>query len=268
VPTTIAELEAVADALVEAGYTPFSLANGSKWTGSMWFMYLATRFGGTDAFAAAVSGEGAFTSEAFMYAAETIQKWVEKGYFPEGVNSLSTDDGQDRALMYQEQAVFMLHGSWQARDMQNDDPDWYKANIDYMAFPALEGSEYPQNIVVGTSIGNGFSFNIHNDPEKLKAAVVLATSFYSDAEYSAQQMAANTIPSIVGMGDTTEDQCMAKIWADFSAAPEVQLWYDQYLPPAVSEAHKDLTQEIFGLTMTPQEANQALDDAMAAYRAQ
>ena len=265
VPTTVSELEAVCDKLIEAGYVPFSLANGSKWTGSMYFMYLATRFGGTEAFAKAVDGSGAFTDEAFMYAAETIQDWVKKGYFPEGVNSLSTDDGQDRQLMYQEKTAMMLHGSWQARSMANDNAEWYNANIGYFGFPALEGSTYPQNICVGTSIGNGFSFNIHDDEEKLKAAFILATQFYNDEIYNQAQLGRNTIPSIVGMGDTIEDQCMKQVWADFSAAPEVQLWYDQYLPPEVAERHKDLCQDIFGLTMTPLEANQALQDAMAAY---
>jgi raffinose/stachyose/melibiose transport system substrate-binding protein len=265
VPTTIAELEAVCDKLVEAGYVPFSLANGSKWTGSMYFMYLATRFGGVDAFAKAVAGEGSFTDEAFMYAAETIQDWVRKGYFPEGVNSLSTDDGQDRQLMYQEKAAMMLHGSWQSSNMANDAKDWYVENIGYFAFPALEGSEYPQNMMVGTSIGNGFSFNLVGQEEKLKAAVVLATQFFNDDIYNQAQLDRGTIPSIVGMGDGIQDHCMQQIWADFSAAPATQLWYDQYLPLSVGERHKDLCQDIFGLTMTPLEANQALQDAMAEY---
>ncbi|NLB91237.1 MAG: extracellular solute-binding protein [Clostridiales bacterium] len=265
VPTTITELEAACDKLVEEGYVPFALANSSKWTGSMYFMYLATRYGGTEAFANAVAGTGSFTDEAFMYAAQTIQDWVNKGYFPEGVNSLSPDDGQDRQLMYQEKAAMMLHGSWQARSMASDNEEWYNANIDYFAFPALEDSSYPQNICVGTSIGNGFSFNVPDNEEKRKALFVLATQFYNDDMYNVDQLAANLIPSIVGIGDTTEDHCMQQIWADFSNAPEVQLWYDQYLPPEVSEAHKDLCQAIFGLTMTPLEANQGLQDAMAAY---
>ena len=263
VPTTIGELEAVCDKLLAAGYTPFSLANGSKWTGSMYFMYLATRYGGTGSFAAAADGSGAFTDEAFMYAAETIQDWVRKGYFPEGVNSLSTDDGQDRQLMYQEKCAMMLQGSWQSRNMRRDNEEWYTKNIGYFAFPALEGSEFDQKIVVGTSIGNGFSFNC--DGEKLKACFILATQYYNDDIYNQKQLEANTIPSIVGMGGAIEDECMRQVWADFSAAPEVQLWYDQYLPPEVSEKHKDLCQDIFGLTMTPEKANQALQDSMDAY---
>ncbi len=268
VPATISELETVANTLKENDYIPFSLANQNKWTGSMYFMYLAARYGGVDEFNAAVDGTGSFESDAFQFAADTIQKWVKAGYFPDGVNSLNTDDGQDRGLMYTEEAAMMLHGSWQAASMKNDNADWYTQNIGYFAFPKLENSKADQSIVVGTSIGNGFSFNTGDDQDKLKAAFVLATQYYNDDTYNKAQLAAGTIPSINGMGDTIQDPCMQQIWKDFSSASNVQLWYDQYLPPAVSEAHQSTCQELFGLTMTPQEANKTLQDAMAKYLAE
>ena len=64
------------DKLLEAGYTPFSLANSPGWTGSMYFMYLVARHSGNDEFAAANTQEGSFTSDAFIYAGEKIQEWV------------------------------------------------------------------------------------------------------------------------------------------------------------------------------------------------
>ena len=44
-----------------------TLANGSKWTGSMYYMYLVARHSGNDEFNAAYAQEdgGSFTSEAF-----------------------------------------------------------------------------------------------------------------------------------------------------------------------------------------------------------
>ena len=53
VPETIDELEDVCDKLLEAGYVSFTLANGSKWTGSMYYMYLVARHSGNDEFNAA-----------------------------------------------------------------------------------------------------------------------------------------------------------------------------------------------------------------------
>ena len=268
VPNTISELEAAAATLKSNGYTPFSLANQSKWTGSMYFMYLATRYGGVDEFNKAAAGTGSFTSDAFMYAAEKIQEWVKAGYFPDGVNSLSADDGQDRQLMYTEEAAMMLHGSWQTSAMKNDSDEWYTTNIGYFGFPKHDSSTAEQNIVVGTSIGNGFCFNTGDDADLLKACFVLATQYYNGETYRQEMLDTGSIPSIEGMGDNITDSCMQQVWKDFSSAANVQLWYDQYLPPEVGEAHKNTCQEIFGLIKTPEQANQELQDAMSKYLAE
>jgi raffinose/stachyose/melibiose transport system substrate-binding protein len=45
----------------------------------------------------------------------------------------------------------------------------------------------------------------------------------------------------------------------------MQLWYDQSLSPEVADVHKVTSQEIFGLTLSPQAAAQQLQDAQAAY---
>ena len=47
-PKTLADLENICKTLKDNGITPFALANGSKWTGSMYFMNLATRYGGLE----------------------------------------------------------------------------------------------------------------------------------------------------------------------------------------------------------------------------
>ncbi len=43
------------------------------------------------------------------------------------------------------------------------------------------------------------------------------------------------------------------------------MWYDQYLPTSVSTAHLDGLQEVFGLTKTPQEAQEEMQKAMDEY---
>ncbi|WP_035769879.1 extracellular solute-binding protein [Butyrivibrio sp. NC2002] len=273
VPTTIDELEAACEKLKSAGYIPFALANASKWTGSMYYMYLVARHSGNAEFDAAYTQEngGSFNSPAFIYAAEKIQDWVKKGYFPDGVNSLTADDNQDRALMYDGSAAMMLHGSWQSSAMKNDNEEWYTENIGVFRFPEdTEAKEagVPQNVEIGTAIGNGFSFNCFKedgsvDQEKLDACYVLATQYYNDETYNDMQVSVGAIPSIKGYGAETVDDPNDKIVADvFFSASNVQLWYDQYLPASVTEVHKNCMTELFGLEKTPEEIGQEEDEAM------
>ena len=275
VPQTIDELEAACDKLLEAGYVPFSLANGSKWTGSMYYMYLVARHSGNDEFNAAYAQEdcGSFTSDAFIWAGEKIQDWVEKGYFNEGFNSLVTDNGEDRALLYDNTCAMMLHGSWQERSIMADSQEWADANLGVFRFPEdAEAKEkgVPQNVEIGTAIGNGFSFNCWKedgsvDQEKLDACYVLATQYFNDDTYNNDQMTkAQTIPSIKGYEDKIDDPLMKTIADVFFNASNVQLWYDQYLPASVTEVHKNCMTELFGLDKTPEEIGQEQDAAMQA----
>ncbi len=273
VPETITQLEEVCDKLLEAGYVPFSLANGSKWTGSMYYMYLVARHSGNAEFDAAYEQTGSFTSDAFIYAGEKIQDWVKKGYFNDGFNSLITDNGEDRALMYNNPCAMMLHGSWQARSFNTDNPEWYTENIGVFRFPEDEEAKaagVPQNVEIGTAIGNGFSFNCWKedgsvDEDKLNACYVLATQYYNDDIYNERQLNENsTTPSIKGYETAITDPVMVTITDVFFNASNVQLWYDQYLPASVTEVHKNCMTELFGLEKTPQEIGEEHDAAMQA----
>ena len=272
VPKTIDELETVCAKLKEKGIVPFSLANASKWTGSMYYMYLVARHSGNAEFDAAYTQEngGSFTSDAFVYAGTKIQDWVKKGYFPDGVNSLTADDNQDRALLYDGSAAMMLHGSWQVAGIKTDNEDWYKENIGVFRFP--EDSEakakgVPQDVEIGTAIGNGFSFNCFNadksvNQEMLDACYVLATQYYNDDTYNQMQMEGGNIPSIKGFDSKVDDPNNKVVVDVFFNASNVQLWYDQYLPASVTEVHKNCMTELFGLEKTPEQIGQEQDDAM------
>ncbi len=263
VPTTVEELEAVADVFVANGIIPFALANQPQWTGSMYFMNFATRYGGLEPFQAAVSGEGSFEDESYVYAGEKIQEWVNKGYFPEGMNSMSPDDGQDRALMYQEQAAMMVHGSWQTGSLKSDSEEFY-AKVGWFPFPAVEGSDADASIQIGT-IGDQF-LHFYCEGEKQAAAFEVINGFYTEEniQFVAEQ---GYYPPVKNILDYVTDPVSIQIQEAALAASDVQLWYDQYLPPAVADVHKSTSQQLFGLEITPEEANAALQAEMEAYLA-
>lgn len=63
-----------------------------------------------------------------------------------------------------------------------------------------------------------------------------------------------------------DDQELEKVILGKSReASDIQLWYDQYLPPAVAQAHLSSCQELFGLTVTPEDAAKVFQDAMKEY---
>lgn len=260
VPQTVSQLEQVCDTLVENGITPFALANASKWTGSMYFMSLATRKGGLEPIQKAVDGSGTFEDESFEYAGEKIQEWVKKGYFPEGVNSLSEDDGQAKQLLYQESAAMFLGGSWNTGTFKSDNEEFYK-KIGWFSFPAVDGSDADASIQIGTS---GYFVSFNCEDEKLKAAFEICEYYYDD-EIIEKMVEENKIPPVKNAGELIKDPVVKQILEAANKASNMQIFYDQYMPPTVAEVHKDTCQQIFGLAVTPQEANATLQEAMQTY---
>ncbi len=258
VPTTISELESISDTLVTNGVTPFALANATKWTGSMYFMNLAARNGGLEPFSKAVAGDGTFEDESFIYAGEKIQEWVEKGYFPDGVNSMDEDSGQARQLLYQDAAAMSLIGSWYAGTIKSESEE-YHAKTGWFPFPAMDGKEENASIAIGT-VGDQFaSFNCEG--EKLEAAVEFISIFTTD-EMVEFIMENGKVPPIKGAPEAVTDPILSQVMEFVNSAEAVQLWYDQYLPPSVAQVHLDTCQSLFGLSKTPSEVAAEFEAAM------
>ena len=110
------------------------------------------------------------------------------------------------------------------------------------------------------TLGDQFiSFNCTGD--KLAAAVEFA-SYLSSDETIDQMVNASLIPPIKGIEEKITDPLSQQIVEAANNAVAVQLWYDQYLNPTVANAHLDGNQEVFGLTMTPADANKKMQEAM------
>jgi raffinose/stachyose/melibiose transport system substrate-binding protein len=70
------------------------------------------------------------------------------------------------------------------------------------------------------------------------------------------------IPPVQNASSYVSDPMMKKMAKAFEAAGHVQVYYDQYLPPAMGEKHKDLIQSLFGLKISPKEVAQAHEKAI------
>lgn len=260
VPTTLSELEAACEKFKAAGIAPFALANATKWTGSMYYMYLVDRFGGSKVFENAANKlvPDGFKDPAFVKAGETIQKWVKAGYFNEGFNGMDEDNGQSRMLLYSGQAAMYLMGSWAVSTITSENPD-FLPNMGVFAFPTVEGGAGDPTAVVGTVGDNFYHINAKcANPEK--AFEFLKTCL--DAEGVAYRVSIGKIPPVKGV--KVEDPNLQMVLDIVGKAASVQLWYDQYMSSKMAEVHKDTCQALFGLTMTPEEVCKAMQDAIDA----
>ncbi len=263
-PTTWDELVAVSQTLIDNGVVPFSLANKTKWTSSMYYMYLVDRIGGPEIFQAAANRlpGGTFEDPAFVQAGEMIQDLVEMGAFIEGFNNLDYDTGQSRMPVYAGEAAMELMGTWEIANFKAENPEFYESSLGFFAFPAVEDGVGDPSNVVGT-VGDNY-YHISATCEYPDEAFELIT-YLIDDESVALRVEAGRIPPVVGVSEMLEDPILQQVMAMVENAASVQLWYDQYLPPELGEVHKDTMQALFGLEITPEEAAAMQEEAVAEY---
>lgn len=79
VPKTYEEFEQVVKTLSDKEVAPIALGNKDRWTGSLWYMYLADRMGGSDVLTNAINRSGSFEDPALVSAAKksrTLWIWM------------------------------------------------------------------------------------------------------------------------------------------------------------------------------------------------
>jgi raffinose/stachyose/melibiose transport system substrate-binding protein len=259
VPATIGELERVCDTLKANNITPFSLANKAQWTGSLYFMFLATRRGGTQPFINASDGSGTFLDPAFLYAGNRILLWVKKGYFLPGFNSLEWDFSRSRTPFYQGETAMLIMGSWFVSQVQIESPEFFR-KMGVFSFPRDEHGLGNPGTVIGT-VGDNFYHISATSKNPDKAFELLR--FLMDDDGVRDMVNDGKIPPVKGLN--IPEPLLAEIFVLAQAAPDAQLWYDQSLSPEVGDVHKATTHELFGFTTTSEQAAQRLQDAQAAY---
>jgi len=259
IPQTIGDLENVCATLIANKITPFSLANRTQWTGSMYFMFLATRRGGVEPFISAVDGSGTFMDPAFIFAGNKIRQWVNSNYFLPGFNGLDWDAGQARAPFYRGDTAMLIMGSWFVSQAKTESPEFFE-KMGIFNFPRDENGVGYAETVIGT-VGDNFYHISAASKNPAKAFEFL--TFLLDEEGVKDALDDGRIPPVKNV--TLDDPLLAELFAMVQAAPDMQLWYDQSLSPEVADVHKITSQEIFGGTITSQEAAQRLQAAQEAF---
>ena len=173
---------------------------------------------------------------------------------------MDDDSGQARMLFYNGDAAMDLMGSWFIMNVTDESDMIDKDTLGFFPFPALEDSDADASLVLGT-VGDNL-YSVSEKCEDKEAAFKLIQYFMDDT--SKEERTANG--KILPLKNFKSDNSVVNEVMDaLSVSSGVQLWYDQYLPSEVAEVHKSTSQEIFGKTITPKEANAQLQQAMETY---
>ncbi len=239
-----------------AGYVPIAMGAGDRWPAHFWWVYLAMRLGGQEAFNAAYTGAGSFADAPFVQAGERLLELAALEPFQTGFLGATYDD--QAALVGNGKAAMELMGQWApaVQASNSDTGEGIGENLSWFNFPAVPGGAGKNTDVMGG--GNGYVIGKDAPDEALDFL-----NFFLQREYNEELVAIEgIIPVVEGASSALEgNENSQKIAKAVNEADYYQLYYDQFLPPAVAAAVLDGTAGLLANTLTPKEAAEMVDAA-------
>lgn len=254
-PQTWDEFIAAVETLQDAGITPIALGEGDKWPGHFWWVYNAIRLGGEEAFLAAYNREGAFTDQPFVEAGEYLVQLIDREPFQEGFLGMNYD--QQAATIGNGEAAMELMGQWapSVQAAQSTSGEGIGDDLGWFPYPVIEGGAGNPDDVLGG--GDGFAVGANAPDETIDFL-----RFLTNEENQRAGAEIWIVPVVTGVDDVfADDPVMQAIVEARNNAPYFQLYYDQFLPPAVGQAVNDAVETLFAGVATPEEAAAAIEES-------
>ena len=186
VPTTGAELEAIAAEATGKGIVPFSAGNGEFPAATEWFVTnFFNHHAGPEALFQALTTEIPFTDAVFVDAITRLNDWFQNGWLGGGVERYFTNGFNDvYAALADGTAAMDMEGDWAVASMAeffgdaNDNWDWFPIP------PLRDGVPFPLY-----ELGIGDTFSINAESASADAAAVFLDWWFSQPQLAAKKMA-------------------------------------------------------------------------------
>ncbi|HWJ77785.1 MAG TPA: extracellular solute-binding protein [Niallia sp.] len=258
-PETYDDFLKVVKTLSDKGVTPITLGNKDRWTGSMWYMYLADRIGGPEVLTNAINRQGSFEDPALVKAAEEVKKLVDMGAFVKGFNGLSNDEA--KGYFMNEQAAMYLMATWELPNYTTspDVTQEFKDKVGYFKFPTYAGGKGDINSYVG---GPGVGLFV-SEKSKVKEEAKEFVSYLVQEWGKNSVTDAGVIPATVV--DTTNldlAPMYIDILNDLGSASNLTLYADVQMSSSVAQVHLDMIQSLFGGQASPKEFTKKQEEAL------
>ncbi len=260
-PTTWTELLDTVQKLKDAGITPLSIGEKDKWPGHFWYGYLAVREGGEDAFLKAYDRTGSFTDAPFVKAFEDLKQLVDLDAFQEGF--LAAGYGDQETVFGNGEAAMELMGQWSptVQRQNSESGEGIGDDLGWFPFPVIEGGAGNPTDVFGG--GDGFAVGA-NAPDETVEFLQYITTPEAQIAGAAPDVGITLPPTVKGAEEVfADDPILQAIVEARNNAPYFQLYYDQFLPPALAGSILDAAEAVFAGAATPEEAAQMVEDSAA-----
>lgn len=251
-PTTWDELLKYVAAAKSKNLIPIALANKTRWPGAFYFNYLVDRVMGSDFIDKLTVGKASFNDPGVVEAGRRVQELAKAGAFPEGFNGLDYDTGGSRQLIYAGKAAAELQTTSYPATTKGEMPG-FEQKLDFFTFPTLPDGKGDAKSLVGGMIGFAVSQKTKAQPAAMALLQTITDDTARDGYIKNGRVAAIK-------GGTISDPLVKRISDAISAAPHLQNFWDQALPPELGQEQLDVSQALLGMTITPEAAAQRLDE--------
>lgn len=260
VPTTYEQFKQVVKTLSENGIAPITLGNKDRWTGSLWYMYLADRFAGQEALANAINGSGSFKDENLVKAANEVQALVDSNAFVKGFNGLSNEEAKSEFL--NSKAAMYMMGTWELPNFttNEDIPKEFRDSVGFFKFPTVDGGKGDINSWVG---GPGVGLFVAEN-SKVKAEAKAFVEYFVEKWGEQAVTGAGVIPATkVDTSKLDLPQLYVDLFNEMSKASSITLFADVQMQANAAETHLNLIQSLFGKAVTPEKFSDEHDAAIS-----
>jgi len=251
------DLLAAVKTIKAAGVTPIVVGGADKWPLHFYWTHLAVRIGGKAGFDAALRDEnGGFAGETFQKSGELFKQLVDLQPFQNGFLGFKNPQavgyfGDGKAAMTLAiSSVYNLQ-----RALAADKVGLSEDKICWFDFPVVPGGKGAPTDTLGGITG----WLVTKDSPK--EAVDFLKYFLSKDVQTRLAAGSYVIPVVQGAEAGLNNSFMKMIAANLAKSQYHQNFYDQSLGPSVGRVVNDVSAEIAGGSMSPQDAAKAIEAA-------
>ena len=251
------DLLAAVKTLKAAGVTPIVVGGADKWPLHFYWTHLAVRIGGKAGFDAALRGEnGGFAGETFQKSGELFKQLVDLQPFQNGFLGFKNPQavgyfGDGKAAM-----TLAISSTYHLqRALAADKVGLGEDKIGWFDFPVVPGGKGAPTDTLG-----GITGWLITKGSPKEATDFL--KFFISKDVQTRLAAGNfLVPVVKGAEAGINNGFMKRIADNLAKSNYHQNFYDQTLGPSVGRVVNDVSAEIAGGSMTPQQAATAIQAA-------